>query len=62
MQTNKQILNQLCKNLTLEQFNKGQAIIEEGDESNDKFYIIIHGNVGIYLRKQLNVYQQDETP
>jgi CRP-like cAMP-binding protein len=40
---------ELMKGFTYERFNMGKFIFKEGDKSNNKFYIIISGKVGIII-------------
>lgn len=42
-----------------ERFKTAQTIIKQGDESNNKLYIILSGKVAIVTQKDRNVYAVD---
>lgn len=44
--------------MTYEKVGPGEWIMEEGDVSNDKFYIILSGSVSIVLKNR-NVYADE---
>ena len=39
----------LCKEFKCEKFSAGDYVIQKGEASNDKFYVIISGQVGILI-------------
>lgn len=39
-----------------EKFDTAAAIMKQGDESNNKLYIILTGRVGIVIKKDTNVF------
>lgn len=43
-----------------ETFEMGSVIMKQGDESNDKLYVILEGKVGIVLEKDTNVFKKSE--
>jgi len=44
------IFTQFCKTFTIEEFDSYEAVITEGELSNDKLYFIIKGEVGIFVK------------
>ena len=58
---------QLCKNLEVERFKKGEAIFKQGDFSNEKMYIVFLGEVHVLVktrdfitRKNLEKIEQEK--
>ncbi|KAL4470274.1 hypothetical protein ABPG74_011885 [Tetrahymena malaccensis] len=49
---------QLCRQMGCEEFQKGVCIMKQGDESNDKLYVIIKGKVGIVIAKDTNIFKK----
>ncbi|EAR89570.2 zinc finger, C2H2 type family protein (macronuclear) [Tetrahymena thermophila SB210] len=49
---------QLCRQMGCEEFKKGVCIMKQGDESNDKLYVIIKGKVGIVIAKDTNIFKK----
>lgn len=46
------------KKLKVERFAPGQMIFMEGDKSNDKFYVVLKGDVTVFIRRLKNIYKQ----
>ncbi|KAL4502372.1 hypothetical protein ABPG72_011959 [Tetrahymena utriculariae] len=49
---------QLCRQMGCEEFQKGVCVMKQGDESNDKLYVIIKGKVGIVIAKDTNIFKK----
>jgi hypothetical protein len=41
---------QICAGMTLEEYDHGKIIFQEGDPSNDKFYVVYSGEVVVIVK------------
>jgi len=51
-------LQEIALNLLLEQFHPGQMVFDHGD-AGDKFYIILKGQVGVYIPIRVKVEHEE---
>jgi len=59
---NNTMLN-LCKQFTFEQVNVGEFVLKQGDVSNNKFYIVLSGEVAVIIgQKNIGQFGDDFIP
>lgn len=51
----------LIKAFTYERFDTGKFIFKEGDPSNNKFYIILSGEVAVILKNKVGNFGKKQT-
>ena len=50
----------MCSDLQYHAYNKGDVIIEQGQESNDILYIILSGSVIVLINKDLDLGENSD--